>query len=86
MHEQERMDEIKVEAHGRESEGRGEGRERQQYLLGLGLALEEQLEQDGGEGGVGQQGHRRGCPEEACTQRARQDPRHQNRSHNDGID
>ena len=52
--------------------------ERQQYLLRLGLVLKEQLEQSGREGGVGQQGHCRGCPEEACTQRRHQDPQHQN--------
>lgn len=38
------------------------------YLLGLGLVLEEQLEQGGGEGGVGQQWHRGGGSQDACTQ------------------
>lgn len=58
----------------------GKRQKRCLYLLGLGLVLKQHLEQGSREGGVGQQGHCGGRPEEACTQREHQDPQHQNKS------
>ena len=75
-------DESKRAEREKEPHVRVKKAERLQYLLRLGLVLKEQLEQGGGEGGVGQQGHCGSCPEEACTQRGHQDSQLQNKPDN----